>query len=370
MKRILLLSLVMPLLSACGGTTQLPGPCDARATAETRALYAGLFRWAEHGILFGHQDDALYGHAWSYEPGRSDVRECCGDYPAVFGWEIGGLELGAERSLDDVPFGEMARLLCAAADRGAVNTVSWHVSNPQTGGSSWDCHTTTAVASILPGGECHALFCEWLDRLAAFFAALRRADGTPVPVLFRPFHENTGSGFWWGEAQCTPDEYRRLWHFTEEYLRDRKGLHNLLWVYSPDLFRDAEHYLERYPGDEWVDVLGMDAYHRPAEWDFIEGCRRMLSDLQRMGGERHKPVAFTETGLEGIDDAQWWTGSLLPAIAGKGLSWVLVWRNAHDRPAHFFGPWHGHASEEDFRRFAANGEQPILFESDLENIHD
>jgi len=49
---------------------------------------------------------------------------------------------------------------------------------------------------------------------------------------------------------------------------------------------------------------------------------------------------------------------LLPVIRGKGLSYVLVWRNAHDRPTHFFGPWHGHASEPDFRKFAANREQP------------
>ncbi len=370
MKNPVIIPLAAALLSACTAAPQPAEPCDSRATAETRALYANMFRSAERGVMFGHQDDALYGHSWSYERGRSDVRECCGDYPAVFGWEIGCLELGAERSLDGVPFDEMVHLLCEASDRGAVNTVSWHVSNPQTGGSSWDCRTTAAVASILPGGEHHALYCAWLDRLAGFFASLRRAGGEPAPVLFRPFHEHTSTGFWWGEAQCTPDEFRRLWRFTVEYLRYEKGIHNLLYVYSPDLFRDAEHYMERYPGDEWVDVLGMDAYHRPGEWDFIEGCRRMLSDLQRLGREHRKPVAFTETGLEGVADAEWWTGTLLPAIADFGLSYVLVWRNAHDRPSHFFGPWRGHASEEDFRRFASNSRQPILFEGDLKDMYE
>ena len=121
------------------------------------------------------------------------------------------------------------------------------------GGSSEDLKET---------GANHAQFRLWLDRLAGFFVGLKSADGTCVPVLFRPFHEHTGSGFWWGEAQCTPDEYKALWRFTVEYLRDVKGVHNLLYVYSPDLYRDAEHYTERYPGDEWVDVLGLDAYHR------------------------------------------------------------------------------------------------------------
>ena len=223
--------------AACSDTTPLPA--DPQATPETQALYRNLFRIADEGVMFGHQDDALYGHDWKYEEGRSDVRECCGDYPAVFGWELGGLETGADRSIDDVPFAEITRLLCAAYGRGAVNTVSWHPQNPESGASAWDGKTSTAVSSILPGGANHAQFRLWLDRLAGFFVGLKSADGTCVPVLFRPFHEHTGSGFWWGEAQCTPDEYKALWRFTVEYLRDVKGVHNLLYVYSPDLYRDA-----------------------------------------------------------------------------------------------------------------------------------
>lgn len=134
--------------AACSDTPPLPA--DPQATPETRALYRNLFRIADEGVMFGHQDDALYGHDWKYEEGRSDVRECCGDYPAVFGWELGGLETGADRSIDDVPFAEITRLLCAAYGRGAVNTVSWHPQNPESGASAWDGKTATAVSSILP----------------------------------------------------------------------------------------------------------------------------------------------------------------------------------------------------------------------------
>lgn len=354
----LLLILCAATLGAC--RQPAPSASDPQATPQTQALYRNLFRAAERGAMFGHQDDALYGHDWKYVEGRSDVRECCGRYPAVFGWELGGLETGACRSIDDVPFRRIARQIVACYQRGEVNTLSWHPHNPESGGTAWDCKTTTAVGSILPGGANHAAYLVWLDRLAGFFASLATSDGTPVPVLFRPFHEHTGSGFWWGEAQCTPEEYRTLWRFTVRYLRDEKGLHHLLYVYSPDLFRDAAHYMERYPGDAWVDVLGLDAYHRPAEWDYRSGSERMLATLQRLGREHGKPTAFTETGLEGIPDPTWWTQQLLPVIRGKGLAWVLVWRNAHDRPDHFFGPWRGHASEADFRAFVDNDVQPIL----------
>lgn len=353
-------TLCAAVISACSAHTPAAPASDPEATPQTRALYRNLFHVAEKGVMFGHQDDALYGHDWKYEEGRSDVKDCSGDYPAVFGWELGGLETGAENSIDDVPFSLIARQIAACYQQGAVNTLSWHPHNPESGATAWDSKTTTAVKSILPGGANHAEYLRWLDRLAGFFGALKAADGVPVPVLFRPFHEHTGTGFWWGEAQCTPDEYCALWRFTVGYLRDVKGLHNILYVYSPDLFRDAAHYMERYPGDEWVDVLGLDAYHRPEDWDFLAGGERMLSTLQRLGREHGKPTAFTETGLEGIPDPKWWTEWLLPVVCDKGLSYVLVWRNAHDRPDHFFGPWRGHTSEADFRAFTANDVQPVL----------
>ena len=46
------------------------------------------------GVMFGHQDALFYGTTWKWEYGRSDVNDVCGDYPAVLGCELGGLELG------------------------------------------------------------------------------------------------------------------------------------------------------------------------------------------------------------------------------------------------------------------------------------
>ena len=350
--------------AACSDTTPLPA--DPQATPETRALYRNLFRIADEGVMFGHQDDALYGHDWKYEEGRSDVRECCGDYPAVFGWELGGLETGADRSIDDVPFAEITRLLCAAYGRGAVNTVSWHPQNPESGASAWDGKTSTAVSSILPGGANHAQFRLWLDRLAGFFVGLKSADGTCAPVLFRPFHEHTGNGFWWGKGNCTAEEYIALWRFTLEYLRDTKGVHNLLYVYSPDIVSSQDNYLEFWPGDAYVDVLGLDAYDR-SSWAIETNGLRLMRLLKHIAYLKNKPFAFTETGLENnTSQSKWWTEKLSKAIAGVPVAYVLVWRNKDTN--HFFGPYPGCVSEEDFKTFVA-GEQ-ILLEKDIAGIYE
>src|SRR5215208_4451585 len=76
------------------------GPIDGRATAETRALYFNLRRLAREHVLFGHQDDLAYGYDWVAEPGRSDVLESSGSYPAVYGWEVSGLETSSSRNID------------------------------------------------------------------------------------------------------------------------------------------------------------------------------------------------------------------------------------------------------------------------------
>ena len=367
-------------LAACAATPPspappAPAPIDPRATPETRALFANLRILARGHVLFGHQDDLAYGHTWAYQPGRSDVKEVAGSYPAVYGWEIGRIEHGAPNDLDGVPFAAMHDWIVDAYRRGAVVTISWHADNPVSGGDAWD--TTRAVAAILPGGPRHDLYLQWLDRVAAFLAGLRAPDGTPVPVVFRPFHEMSGGWFWWGAKSATPEEYRRLWRFTVEYLRDRKGLHNLLWAYAPNASGSttAASYWETYPGDAYVDVLGLDDYSTLQSGpDPVGAMAAELAWLARAAEARGKIPALTETGYEAIPDSTWWTGRVLAALqadpAARRIAWLLVWRNApvsEQHPHHFFAPYAGHSSAADFVRFAAD--PLILLEDDLPQLY-
>ena len=91
-------------------------------------------------------------------------------------------------------------------------------------------------------------------------AIVKDDKGTLIPVVFRMYHEHTGAWFWWGSKQCTPEEYKQLWIMTVEYLRDKKNVHNLLYAYSPSETKNEAEYLERYPGDEYVDIVGYDCY--------------------------------------------------------------------------------------------------------------
>jgi len=68
---------------------------DKDATKETQNLLLNLKKLLHKGVMFGHQNDLAYGVGWKNEAGRSDVKDVTGEYPAVYGWELGGLEIDA-----------------------------------------------------------------------------------------------------------------------------------------------------------------------------------------------------------------------------------------------------------------------------------
>jgi len=343
-------------LTACGGGNKKP-----METPKDKLVHQ-LFTYAQEGkIAYGHQDDLSYGHAWRVEDWendnleRSDVKAVTGKYPMVIGFDLGDIEHGADRNLDKVPFGLMRKAVKQHTGKGGIVTFSWHPDNPLTGGDAWDISSDQVVKSVLPGGEKHAEFKLWLERAADFIESLG-----DVAVIFRPWHENLGSWFWWGKKLCTAQEYIDLYRLTWVYFTKERGLTNIIWCYSPNGDTTPEEYMSRYPGDEFVDMIGFDTYGHngeEAKVRFIENVKRNLTFLTAIAYEHEKLLCFAETGLEGLGDPTWWTETLIPAVKGYPVSYLLTWRNACDIPTHFYAPWDGFENVDDFKAF-----------SELENI--
>ena len=338
--------------------------CGHPEPVETPAqrLYADLSQSVKDGkILYGHQDDLAYGHTWKVEDweadplDRSDVKAVTGMYPAVMGIELGGIEMGDKASLDSVEFGLIRKAAKRHAERGGIVTISWHPRNPLTGGDAWDVSSDQVVKSLLEGGELHGLFMDqWLPRLGDFLESLGE-----TPVIFRPWHECSESWFWWGSRLCTAGQYKDLFRTTWSYLTETRGLKNILWCYSPNGGIGPDEYLERYPGDDVVDLMGLDQYefiapdgYGPSGERFAAEIIRSLGFIQALSVGHGKLMCLSETGLEGIPDPQWWTGVLYPAIKAFPIAYVLTWRNAHDRPGHFYAAWDGFDNAPDFQAFS------------------
>lgn len=368
MKRILFAAAMAAALAlvSCGPKGKTPPPMETPKDA----LVAQLFELTASGrIAYGHQDDLVYGHNWvvtdvENDPlERSDVKAVCGKYPMVVGFDLGGIELGSEANLDGVPFDLMRRAAQTHIARGGIVTFSWHPRNPLTGGDAWDISSDEVVRAVLEGGACHDQFIGWLRRGADFIESLG-----DVAVIFRPWHENVGSWFWWGGRLCTPEQYQELYRMTWRYFTLERGLGNILWCYSPNGNSTPKEYMERYPGDEFVDILGFDTYEYGAAEDGIgEAGARYVAELKDnlvklnvYATEHQKLQCLSETGMEGLADPSWWTETLLPAIQDYPICYLLTWRNAHDKPEHFYAPWEGFENAGDFKAFAGNPKIKML----------
>jgi Beta-mannanase len=330
------LTLALTFLTLCSFGQKLPLPADKKATKETVILFQSLFELKNKGVMYGHQDDLMYGYNWWYEKDRSDTKETTGDYSAVAGFELGHIELGGDRSLDSVSFAQIAEQIKVHYKRGGVITISWHLNNPLTmqirdslsswpHGTAWDVSSKEVVASILPGGKNHELFNSWLERLATFFIGLKDDNGLPIPFIFRPFHEHSGSFFWWGTNICTDQEYSDLWRYTVNFLRDKKDIHNILYAYNTDRVTSLEQYMRGYPGDDIIDMLSLDMYDRGEQ--FGGELDTALGFVTKEAISRNKLTALSETGeRRGMNN--WWSSVLLPVVSKYPVCYVLTWRDA------------------------------------------
>ena len=134
-----------------------------------------------------------------------------------------------------------------------------------------------------PGTETHARWMHELDQVAA---GLQELQTNGVVVMWRPFHEMNGNWFWWDGKD--PETFKKLWRQMFDYFTKTKGLDNLLWVYAPNHGTKTAVY---YPGDRYVDLVGLDAYTDFVDTNHIFG----YAEVARLP----KPFGFTEFGPHG-----------------------------------------------------------------------
>lgn len=314
---------------------------DSGATNETRSLDSYLHGTAASGrVLFGHQNDLT--ESVSDNP-NGDVFNDVGAYPAVMG-------------LSTTNAADMTAATKKAYSHGIITTVDDHMSNFTSGGGYGDL--TPTVPYILPGGKDNAAFRAHLDMLAQYAKDSTAPDGSAIPIILRPFHENNGSWFWWGATNTTKAEFVDLWRYTVEYLRDVKGVHNFLYAYSPNgHFASTDDYLQRWPGDDYVDIVGFDTYYDNPKSPTDGWFASAVQDAQiatSVAVSKGKIAAATEMGLRwnGADGLaltgnavpDWYTrvADMLANASGVNLAYLMTWRNQsfnNQLSRHFFVPF-------------------------------
>ena len=364
-----LLVFVLGLVLVSEGVAQI----DKKATKETKALYKNLRKISRSNILFGHQHATEYGHGWYGDANRSDVKSVTGSHPAVIGVDFSGLS-GRPKEAIEKTKESLRKNIVDTYDRGGVTTVAWHFANPASkGGFYWvDSVSANAISLIKVGGSHHEQYKEILQTVGELAHSVKGKDGKLAPMLFRPFHEFDGDWFWWGKSHCSKEDFVSVWQFTVSYLRDSLGIHNFIYTFSPDNnFTTEAEFLERYPGDAYVDMVGMDNYGdfgRYGKYNLEAGIKK-LKIVSDYALKTKKLSALTETGLESIPNTTWWTETLLKTLQTEKLrlAYVLVWRNDSRSPTHYYAPYPEQASVADFMKFY--NAPYTLFEGDLKKIY-
>ena len=355
-------------------TTKTLTMTDKDASDSAKALYAYLQGLTESDqVLFGHQNDVSRSVSGKE---LGDVKDVTGSVSGIFG--IDSLSLfGSEAGGTDAASALQNSIAYSkkAVENGAIVTLSAHMPNftnakiKANGDGTYDFFNCDfneskdtsgdSLKKILPGGEKNAVYTAYLDTIAKYAKALQKEN---IPVIFRPFHENTGSWFWWGSAN-TVESYKSLYAYTRDYL-ESKDVHNMLYVYSPNgPMETEEEYMSRYPGDAYVDILAFDYYNDfntyPAEADtsFFDHLDRTCQVVSSVAGKHNKLAAISETGTrvmkkDGSDNEGLLVKNNPVSEAKSGTNWYqkvsdiakkndmpyyLVWANFSD--TNFYVPY-------------------------------
>src|SRR5262245_13482407 len=277
MKKILCLLLTANLMFTCLAATAQE-PANPSSNAKTKALlkYFQSLEARTNKRLFSGQF-VNFGNVAKLTL-MERVHEKTGHWPALLGVDYADFGKGS------LTYEAPNKACIEYWNQGGIVTVSAHLYNPVNpkGGGLRDKGVDLNTL-LVTNTETHTRWMGELDLIAKGLQELRDAG---VVVLWRPFHEMNGGWFWWGAKD--PDSFIKLWRHMFDYFTATKGLDNLLWVYGPNHGNKTAAY---YPGDRYVDLVGLDAYTDVIDSDHIKGYAEIA--------QIKKPFGFTEYGPHG-----------------------------------------------------------------------
>ena len=350
---------------------------DKNASTETAALFYNLRNLGKSKTLIGQQDafNSFYQNS-----GSSDIKKTTGNDPSILGSDFMFIT-DKDNPNNNWYVQQENKIIQDTKDayaKGMINTFCWHLREPYNEKSFYSADMTSeqrtdAFKSLLPGGKFNDWYKKKLEKVASVVSNLKDTNGKQIPIIFRPFHEFDGNWFWWGANYCTAEEYISVYRFTVNYLRDTKNVHNILFAFSPDnSYTTPSSYLSRYPGDDYVDILGMDNYgdfdNKGTSGASLANSKlKLISDLAI---SKNKIAALTETGYRVTSTTpainNWFSTYLYDAITNNNLqiAYVMFWSNTSSG---YYVPTPGNSNVADFQNFTLKSK--IILQNNISKMY-
>ncbi len=278
-----------------------PPPAPVPATlADPQATFAARMLMKALVSDYGH-------HTWAGQHDNSEIsyiQGVTGRKPAIVEGDL------IDYSPSRVQYQGMPALytedMIALESAGHVLGLCWHWNAPtnllNTASEPWwsgfyTAATTFDVQAALANTNSleYSLLLRDIDAIAT---QLGKISSNNIPILWRPLHEASGGWFWWGAKG--PEPFKQLWRLLFNRLTIYHHLHNLIWVLTNE---DPAWY----PGDDVVDIVGVDAYP-------TDPTDALSSDWQTLKSQFDgvKLIALSEFG--GVPDVErmhtfgvWWS---------------------------------------------------------------
>ncbi|NQT22509.1 MAG: hypothetical protein HQ579_03620 [Candidatus Omnitrophica bacterium] len=147
------------------------------------------------------------------------------------------------------------------------------------------------------------------DYIASFARSLKTISG---PIFLRFAHEMNGDWYPWSGITIGSDKYIKAFRHIKS-LFDKVGATNVKWIFSvnwQNVPLEGNDYEDYYPGDKYVDYVGIDGYN----WGDTKSWSRWLSfsDIfssiyKRINRKFNKPILITEfsSASSGGNKALW-----------------------------------------------------------------
>ena len=235
-------------------------------------------------LIVGQQMDQTVAIGEVFDWEIANYKAGCGVEPALLGWDVVGTMIYSQnqKSLESARV-KIAYQLTEYMRSGGIVTLSPHYpnpldENPEPGNSikgelghedKWD-------ELFTEGTDINTRFMGYLEQLGDFLEIL---DKNGAPIIFRNLLEMNGNWTWYGigqtdetgvEKKIDAKYIKDLYILVYDYLVTERGLDNLIWLYAPNVTkRGGGSYtgdvMDCYPGDEYVDIIGVDWYPNAEE---------------------------------------------------------------------------------------------------------
>ncbi len=160
-----------------------------------------------------------------------------------------------------------------------------------------------------------------------------------VPVLVRPGNEMNGDWCSWCAFNYGRDAslFTAFYRYLHDFFR-AEGVENTIWVWNPNSASFPNfvwnNELVYYPGDAYVDVVGLTAYNTGTyyESESWQTFSELYTDYYaRMSSRFSQPLMITEFSCSGIggDKAQW-VRDMFAALDAFPRLKVAIWWNSED----------------------------------------